>query len=519
MIELNFEESDYSYLHAIQSDPLDVTYFLRDEEIQLESSVSTLSLVESVFGNSLMYDEKKPISEYSQELLSSFQSIGIESTLFYSDESNSVPFCRQHRYMMELGDLVFHGAEVKSVFFPSVGFEIVTRKYMRNFGIYTPDFGIISSNRISHIIYGIAEYPLGNEAIVFSVTTCRGTRRYWWGPDGIKYLYDGPPVCAYYIQQQDGQYVQVSGSFVEDIKCLEIKWYHMCLLLPDRDYIVNIDGVNHLLMGIRKMIISVEDNLTRAGNVFKSVDAQDGRYFYDLDNKVIMCPTTRSPETYATYEHIMRDAMVVREFLMFTKLLNKEIVASKYLLNVKIVPAGSTVVEHDNKGVVVFFDRLSSKSGTSRNYNVFQRIRRLGFAMLDDVFSMNVSFIGNNRNFHNVKKYYCRVTLGHVLYPYIGLIRHCRTNVDEQYDCYDTQLGKFFLLRVSEPLQAAQLSGNDMTFQVISENLQRIKGSTEDRAVRIAIESMAGIVSSLAAMSSNKRDYSVPDLVEGSGDK
>jgi len=80
-------------------------------------------------------------------------------------------------------------------------------------------------------------------------------------------------------------------------------------------------------------------------------------------------------------------------------------------------------------------------------------------------------------------------------------------------------LGSFFLLRVSEPLQVAQLSGNDMTFQVISENLQRIKGSTEDRAVRIAIESMAGIVSSLAAMSSNKRDYSVPDLVEGSGDK
>jgi len=421
MMKFNFDENDLKYEHAIKQDSLDLSFFESEEEVDSLLLRSNLAFAESVLRKCPPLEENRiPVSEQAHELLSVLQGIGIESNLFVSEKSISVPFSRQHRYIMELGDLTYKGKEVTSLSFPSVGFELVTRKYMRNFGIYIPKYGVISSNKISHIIYGFSEYPLGDEAIVFTITTGPVSYRYWWGPDGIVFLSEGPPVTAYYVQEFEGELVQISGNKIQGIVCKFLQWFHMRKLHETKDYIVNIGGVNYLLMGIRKIVVNIEDSLARVGNSFRSVDLFDGRYFYDLDNKVVMTSTTRNPESFGTYEHIMKNAMVVREFLLFTKMLDIVVTANMVLPNIQIIPCGSSTVDLDRNNNVVFFDRSSTKLGTSRNYNVFQRVNRLRFLLLDDTLNMNVSFVGNNRVCYYRKTYYARITSDHPFASYIG---------------------------------------------------------------------------------------------------
>jgi len=499
MIKFEFEESDLKFDHAMKQDVLDISYFEQEEEIDPILLRSNIAFAEAVFGNRSVKKNKALISDHASELMSVFQSIGVESDLFYSEKSVSAPFCRQHRYIMELGDLTYNGAEVTSVNFPSVGFEIVTRKYMRNFGIYTPQFGVISSNRISHVIYGFCEYPLGDEVIVFTITAAGRSYRYWWGPDGIVFLGEGSPITAYYILPPDNDLIQVGGLIVDGIRCKRNQWFHMCKLDETKDYIVNIDGVNYLLMGIRKLVVNVEENLARVGNNFRSLDLFDGTYFYDLDSKVAIISTTRSPESFGTYEHIMKNGMVVREFLLFTKMLNITVKASVVLHNVEIIPNGSSTVDFDKEGSVVLFDRASAKLGTSRNYNVFQRINRLRHLILDDTVSMNVSFVGNNRVSYNRKKYYVRIPFNHLYAAYIGKKKSCLFELGDVCQTYDTQVGTLFSLRFCEPLEQAQLLNRSL--HKISNDLRDIKAAgravqgEKNYVTHVAIDSLVDIIS------------------------
>jgi len=168
MQKIEYVEDNNVNSASIIDDEVSVDEFLLCETISELTVRNKMMIIDSGYSSIIdVSNNVIPVTDKCEDLLSCFQSVGILSAIFGTKKIDSMPFCRQNRYVDQLGPLLYDGEPVIDMSWPSVGFEIVTKKYVRNFGIYHPDYGIISSNKVSHVIYGMAEYPDGDEMIVF----------------------------------------------------------------------------------------------------------------------------------------------------------------------------------------------------------------------------------------------------------------------------------------------------------------------------------------------------------------
>jgi len=412
MAEFVYEDDERDLSKVMQDDPINIEYDF------LSVPVNRMTLL-NVFGEPLneeniLYVSDQPrilVDEKYNELLGAFESVGIESIMYRGRQRKNSPFKRQHRYLDELGPLQYRGYEVVDLHFPTVGFEIVTRKYLRNFGIYTREHGVISCNKVSHIIYGFAEFPTGDEIVVFNIRTSEGLFSFVWDVDGLRRLGHEDQV-AYFIKKPDNKILQVSGEYIPSIDSTRVQWFHYLELNDTLDYVVNIDGVNYLLFGSRKIIAGSDREEIFIGKQCDKLKCGMKSYFYDLDSKILLHSTTRAVESQGTLDHIMRDAIVVKEMKKNTKFLKGiSQVNHPILYNVFIIPAGGSLVESDCDGRTVVFDRLSHH-GTSRNYYVANRIKDRRMIFLDDTRGLSASFVGNNRIYYSRKRYFYPLSEG-----------------------------------------------------------------------------------------------------------
>jgi len=264
-----------------------------------------------------------------------------------------------------------------------------------------------------------------------------------WGPRGIHVLQNNQFVHSYYIVDRTGIIHHISGYRHKHTVSRPIEWFHNTILHEGKDYIINIDGVNYLLLGTRKMVARSDGtNVYYGKNLGKSDSPIFGSVMYDLDKHMVLYSTKRAVESQTTYDHIMKDSYLVSEFNNFTKVLDRVVPAQRLRLSIKIVPPNSPIVENETKGVALVFDRGHSKSGTSRNARIMERNRLLNELFLDDVSGLEEAYVGNNRFYKRKKTYRFEAGENHPLYKYVGKWVYIRlAKEDDEIESYETQLG------------------------------------------------------------------------------
>jgi len=240
--------------------------------------------------------------------------------------------------------------------------------------------------------------------LFFSIKTSKGSTSFEWGPKGIRKLQDNHFVHSYYIVDKGGAIHYISGYRHKYTTSRSIEWFHNTNLQEFKDYIINIDGVNYLLLGTRKMVAKSDGSFVYFGkNIEKSQVPIVGNVMYDIDKHKILYSTQRAIESQTTYDHIMKDSYLVSEFVKYTKVIDRVVPVKNTRIPIRIVPANSPIVENEVKGIALAFDRGHSKSGTSRNARIMERNRLLNELLLDDVSGLKEAYVGNNR-FYKTKK-------------------------------------------------------------------------------------------------------------------
>jgi len=238
-----------------------------------------------------------------------------------------------------------------------------------------------------------------------------------------------------------------------------LEWYHSMKFVDSKDYILNIDGVNHLLLGTRKMVGRNDgSHVYFSKNCEKSTSSVLGSVMYDMDNHKVLYKTERALESYTTYEHIWKDALVVREFLKYTRMHPHVVKVKGTIFNIKIIAANAPIVENEEIERTLVFDRGHSKSGTSRNYYVMEQIRKTNTIDLNDVQRMPVAFIGNNRVYRPMRRHRVCVGSSHFLHKYEGQdINLHLVKENETLDVYETINGPVVSLSVIMESQSGQV--------------------------------------------------------------
>jgi hypothetical protein len=369
---------------------------------------------------------------------------GIFSTLFSPvSDVEDVSFHRQHWNISLLGPLQYKGDIIQQVHFPTVGHECVTRKYLGTLGSYDPYNGIISANKVSHILYGISEFPVGDECVHFTLESHTMFYSFLWGVNGIHFVDNKKRVAYYVIKGKDRTLINgVPGS---GVVCNELEWFHYCPLQDDKDYLLNIDGVVLHLMGIRRIVLSA----TKQSN---SGDLMRYRTFFDIDSCTPLNSTTQAVTTGHYKLHIEKDSVSVATFKKYTKMLRGSCECrNQFLYNMTEVAITDNLV--DVRGVP-FLARGKSKFKTSRNWFVFENMRRTKIMPINDMnFVKNIYFVGNNFCGKVRNNYFSPQNTDDKFYMRYYRI-DAKSNVYKDFSIYETQCGSIVPIIENRSLQA-----------------------------------------------------------------
>lgn len=442
-------------------------YTLREETLEIDLGDENELMSTSVFmrrlgrGSEMDVVEVKDrpkikVEEKYESLLSTFQSVGITSELFYTDKMNNNPFGRQQKYLEDVGPLEYCGKEVEKIYFPMVGYEQMTKKYLGCLGVYHPQWGVVSCNKISHVVYGMAEMPEGYEMVVFSIRLVGGEYvTFQWDRKGLRQI-GKENVIGYYIETSTST-VLINGTGISKIYAEKLVWYAHKDMDDRKDYIVNVDGICYILPFHRQVVAHRAWTNIFIGKecIGQSFEVGHGTVVYDIDEKRVVCGTNRPQETVATYKHVMCDVITVRQFKSRTKILNEVEFGENMLTVGCMIPPNAEVADFNNNGLLVF-DRSRSRQGTSKNYLVFCMIReRMFLKLMDGNWGTCNVYIGNNRVFKQKKRYYVIAKYGTKLYNYD--VVYVRVHViSMSLDVMETQLGplvKVRILRLRERLK------------------------------------------------------------------
>jgi len=397
------KQDDYEFVG--ENRPIDQDDLLFDPDNgELYSTGKLLKMVTKAVLPEIAFLQGQPkeeIAERADQLLASFESVGIVSQVFKARSVGNYPYSRQNKFLEEVATLSFKGNTVVKVHFPTVGYEVVSRKYVGTLGVYDPRYGVVSCNKVSHVVNGMAEFPKGEEFITFTLQTCTNLYNFQWDDEGISYLGEGELIYGYYIRSVL-QHVLLMGIPSAYVQSTELQWYHFLMMDETKDYIINIDGISMLLMGVKKMV--KEMYLTHPPRYVLDKSMAHGyrrkegtRYFVDIDTQEVLRRTDRPVETQHTAIHLVNDAVTVLEFKKKVRMLDTRIVNDKkYVVNL-LDPNADILASQDLLNRVPFFRRL--RKGTSRNSYVQQAVMDSGWAYVEDTMSVGTQaiFMGNNR--------------------------------------------------------------------------------------------------------------------------
>jgi len=434
-------------------------YTLRDDTMEIdlgdENEVMSTSVFMKRLGRGSEIDivevkdrPKVKVEDKYEPLLSTFQSVGITSELLYTDKMNNNPFGRQHKYLENVGPLFYSGKEIDKINFPMVGYEQMTKKYLGCLGLYHPQWGVISCNKVSHIVYGMAEMPEGYEMIVFNIRLVDGGFvSFQWDRRGLRQI-GKENVTGYYIETSTNV-VLINGTGVSKIYADKLVWYAHKDMDDRKDYIINVDGVCYVLPFHRQVVAHrVWTNIFIGKEcIGQSFEVGNGTVVYDIDEKRVVCGTNRPQETIATYKHVMYDVITVQQFKSRTKILNEIEYGENVLVVECMIPPNAEITDFNNNGLLVF-DRSRSRCGTSKNYLVFCKIREtMSLKLMDGNWSSDNAYIGNNMVYKKKKKYYIIAKYGSKLYEYDFV--YVRVHViSMSLDIMECQLGSLVKVRI-----------------------------------------------------------------------
>jgi len=487
---------------------LDQDDLMFDEDMgSLYSSSKLLKMIAVTKMPEIAFVENAPkeeIVERADHLLASFESVGIYSQVFKARAVGNYPFSRQHKFLEEVATLTFQNKSVVEICFPTVGYEVVSKKYVGTLGIYDPHYGVISCNKVSHVINGFAEHPGGEEFITFSLRTSSKTFNFLWDDKGISYLGEGEKIYGYYIRTMV-QNVLMSGVSSSYVPSSDLQWYHFIRMSEDREYLVNIDGISMLLMGVKRMVKEMYLNqppqyVLKKSEVYGYRRKEGTRYLVTVDNQEIFRRTDRPVETQHTALHLINDAITVGEFKVKVRMLDQKIVLEKKYRVLVIDPNADILSVPNALNDVPFFRRV--RRGTSRNSYVQNAVMTNEIAFFDDVSVVGnrAIFIGNNRVYYQKRNNYLSGSeFDSSMYRKRVFFRVNNLGIDNSFEC---QLGRLVSFVIMDPKDVDVIYLRDIN--EVRQKIERMTPHTLQTHIVKTSSGMLDLLSVVGNISNNK---------------